>query len=165
MIENGASMDRQKRFVQDAVTANRKFYKQILNEVSLINRELVSNIELPRLTRRCSSVNVMPAEADRILSLRGSVEFWYQAVRLKTAELKRILSDCELRKVKELKASALLSGDVTSILGVSISVLNALDKSGALPHRFSKRMDIRGNLVSVRCWLLFEVASYKENKQ
>ena len=162
MIAAGASVERQMRFIQDAVTANRKQGKLIIAEVKKVNPALVADVALPGTTKCSRKVRHSPVSPEQLISLRGSVEFWYQAVKLPIAELRKHLTREEISTITELKNGAMLSGEVASALRISITKLNALDKSGQLPHRFTRRMEIRGNVVQVRCWLAFDVASFRD---
>lgn len=126
MIAAGASVERQMRFIQDAVTANRKQGKLIIAEVKRMNPALVADVTLPSTTKCSRKVSNSPVSPEKLISLRGSVEFWYQAVKLPIAELRKHLTREEISTITELKNGAMLSGEVASALRISISKLNAL---------------------------------------
>lgn len=159
MRSEGATIEKQRLFIADAVACNRRFASGIRKMAADIDTNLVvitgHRQSLVNKTTCCSA-----SLRDSLNAKKGTMEFWYQAVNL-TANLRdELLSLEEIETLKNIKSESMLSGQVCSVLGVSKDNLRHLDAENILPHRFKKMMVIKGRRVAVRCWLLPDVHAF-----
>ncbi|WP_445768449.1 hypothetical protein [Rheinheimera sp.] len=162
MQTDGTSAERQARFIADAVACNKRF----AGRIKKMANSVVPGLELPAsMTSAKKKVcqEVCPDKLKKQLDeLRGTMDFWNMAVSITAARRRQLLTADEMKRTNQIIYSSLLSGDVCNLLGLSVSELNKLDAIGQLPHRYTKRIEIGGRQVFARCWLLHEVATFKD---
>lgn len=162
MREGGTSFERQQRFIADAVICNKRDGCKIKRMAESVETGLVTQTKASRKPVASQPVRDTGQAKAKLDALSGTMAFWYYAVSMPAALRKAVLAPGDNATVLQLKREALLSGQVCDVLGISIAKLKALDENRLLPHRFTRRMDIKGRLVTVRCWLLHDVASFKD---
>ena len=163
MREGGTSFERQQRFIEDAVAFNKRHAGKIKRMAEGVEPGLVTQ-KAKAKTKKVAKIPALDANQvkAKLEALSGRMDFWYYAVSLPAELRNAVLAAGDTATVIQLKREALLSGQVCDVLGISIAKLKSLDENGVLPHRFTRRMDIKGRLVTVRCWLLHDVASFKD---
>lgn len=166
MRKNGVALSRQQRFIDDAIANNRRYATKITSMAKKIEPLIESHYSAASPKQHFAPASLVCPQRIKtdLNALTGQMAYWYLAVSLPASIRNEILSPAHNNEVRALRKSSLTSGDVCKVLGMSLNRLNTLDNQGILPHRFKKRMEIDGNIVQARCWLLLDVVSFKEGK-